>query len=175
MNQHRVFFALPCSDGEIDRLQQWRARHLERFKPRWVPRPNLHLTLAFIGSVSEAQLQQLVAIGEDIRVPPFPMRLDRLGQWGHGRFIWLAPTDIPDPLLDLVDELKVRIARQKLPVDERPFKPHVTLARGGRDSGLPEVTPDIELHADRLVLYQSETGPQGVRYRPVKTWPLESS
>lgn len=175
MSQRRVFFALPCSNSEKAALAQWRMTHLRAIRVRWVPQANLHLTLAFIGAIGDDALRQLLELGEHVSGRPFSLHLSRLGQWGRGKVVWLAPNETPPALTELVDSLNRELSTAGMPVDDRAYRPHLTLARKAESPRLPNVQPDIELSIDHYALFESVPTGQGVEYHALKTWPLREA
>jgi RNA 2',3'-cyclic 3'-phosphodiesterase len=112
----------------------------------WTRAEGWHLTLAFLGRVEDERFEEVVAgvrlgveaargrddivAGEDTAPP-------RLALAGPGRFgprvLWVDVVEDPDGWLRTLGEhLQVAIAAAGLPVERRPVRPHLTLARGGR-------------------------------------------
>jgi len=120
--------------------------------PGTVPTPTdkLHLTLHFIGGVPQQRLPELVA-GLAAPVQPFELQLSLLDSWRGGVTV-LRPASVPEPLLQLHADLAAALHRQALPVEPRPYRPHVTLARHG--PGLPPAT----IAATRAALRWRPTG-----------------
>jgi 2'-5' RNA ligase len=87
----------------------------------------LHLTLHFIGSVP---VECVAAIAAALQVPVqgFELRLDLTECWRGGLAV-LRPNVPPPRLLRLHADLAAALRRLSLPVETRPFRPHVTLAR----------------------------------------------
>lgn len=170
MKQRRVFFALPCSKMEKATVAQWRETHLQDLHAHWVPEANLHLTLAFIGEAGQNHLDRLLALGDCIHGQAFKINLTRLGQWGRGKVVWLAPDETPAELVELVKALNAGLEELELPTDNRPYRPHLTLARHARVHGLADVQPDIELKIDSFALFESVPDGRGVRYDSIKNW-----
>ena len=94
----RLFFALPCPTALAEHISNWRDSQDIHGRP--VPKDNLHLTLAFLGSQPETALNGLKQLGDQLRGEAFTLRLDRLQTIGHG-FLCLTPTQAPPPLLQL--------------------------------------------------------------------------
>jgi 2'-5' RNA ligase len=77
-------------------------------------------------------------------------------------------------------KLKPREAFRNFPVEERAFRPHITLARRrpqappGQPAAWPPATPprapDIPLHS--LTLFESRLSPSGARYTPLAHFPF---
>jgi RNA 2',3'-cyclic 3'-phosphodiesterase len=107
------------------------------------PESPAHLTVLFLGEVAEARVREIadrfVAV---VRVePPFPLELAGVGMFPDAtrpRVVWVGVGAGASELGVLHDRL-VRAARElQLPVDDRPFVPHLTLRRirGPREAEL---------------------------------------
>jgi 2'-5' RNA ligase len=92
-----------------------------------VDEARLHVTLHFIGQVPAQRLPNL-AEGLDVAMQPAQLRLDPVRQqvWPGG--IAVLEFDAPDPLRGL----HARLAQLGLATEDRPWRPHVTLARKAR-------------------------------------------
>lgn len=131
---------------------------------RRVPAANLHITLVFLGNVSGKQQEELVAGAGRIECPAFSLLLDRIDWWRKPRIIHAAPTDVPETLLQLVGSLRQLAVDAGISIDQRPYRPHVTLARKVRYAGnLPAPAP-VRWPVDDFCLVRSETLPEGARY-----------
>jgi 2'-5' RNA ligase len=99
-------------------------------KARWVDPGNLHLTLRFIGEISEdvaADVDQALA---KLQARRFSLRLAGTGVFGgdRPRSLWVGVERNPD-LTALRDKIEQALTRVGLPPEPRKFAPHVTLAR----------------------------------------------
>jgi 2'-5' RNA ligase len=90
-------------------------------------RQNVHVTLHFIGQVPRSRLPELV---DAFAVAPPTIRLtfDRLALWSRGLVV-LTASRPPGALLELHAALGDRLRDADLPVEPRPYCPHITLAR----------------------------------------------
>lgn len=164
----RLFFGLPCPLEAGERLIAW--REAQRLPGRAVWPGNLHLTLAFLGSQPAECLPVLRALADGLDAEPFHLRLDRLQLMQKG-LVWIEPTAPPAALLTLAADLQQALGEAGFPVDTRPYRPHVTLVR--HHGALPaDPPPAFDWLAERFALYASEGSPEGVRYRPLASWPL---
>lgn len=137
----RLFLALWPDAATRRGLAAWRDAFGWPRAAAPVPDERLHLTLHFIGNVAAARLPEL---GAGLRVPvtPFELCLDEAVVWPHGLAV-LGARRPSDRLAALHAALAGALVRLGLPVEQRAFRPHVTLARraaGARpDAGVPPV------------------------------------
>lgn len=94
---------------------------------RVVALQRVHMTLHFLGPVPR---QRLPALACALQVPfePFELRFSHCEAWPHGLRVAVPDTAAP-PLLRLHAALGQALQGLGLPVEERPFQPHLTLAR----------------------------------------------
>lgn len=132
----RCFVAVPLTDGLRSTLDAaiagWR-REPPADQLRWTDPANLHLTLAFLGSVEPDAIGDVEDAVRAVAAAHHPTELTtgRLGAFprsGSARVLWYGVGD-PD---GACAALAADLARElRLGVDE-PFRPHVTLARARR-------------------------------------------
>lgn len=149
---------------------------------RWVPAAQIHLTLAFLGEVEEASAWRLNAELARIHLPPFTLALTGLGCFPHRqrpRVLWvgLAPEA---HLTELAVAVQGAILAASLPVEERPFSAHITLARlkfpAPREveeflaQPLPPHLPPLPVHD--FILFESRLTPDGAEHLPLTRFPL---
>ena len=116
----------------------------------------LHLTLHFIGSFPRAAIDDLAARLATVAERPLMLRADRAEMWPGG----LAVLRIdPEPaLLDLQRELGSLLSALALPIDTRPYAPHVTLARKADAARAPDTRPVLDWNARGFELVESVGG-----------------
>ena len=87
----------------------------------------LHVTLHFLGQVPADRVD---AVREGIALPmtPFELTLREPRVWPGG--IAVLESDAPPALLELHVRLGLALDALGLPVEQRPYRPHVTLAKG---------------------------------------------
>ena len=163
----RLFFAL-WPDGEVVRRLQAAANLFAlEGAGRWVPASNLHLTLAFIGEVSDEKFAVLQQIGQSIRACRFTVVCDCLEYWPQPRAVVAAVRDPPEALLDLSARL-----HEIIELPQMPLRAHVTLARKVAQAPvLPAMSP-IVWRATEFSLIRSQTGGAASAYTVLGTWPL---
>ena len=157
---------------------------------RPVPAPLLHLTLAFIGNTPP---DRLGAASEAVRaaaavVAPFDVVLDGVGRFpvrGLPNVVWLGAGEGADGLILLGQRVRAALRERSVPFDDKPFRPHITLARVKRDverAAFVELTaalraveaPSLRFRADAVHLVESRLSPRGPRYASLQTVPLSA-
>lgn len=123
----RLFIALVPHQAARDALAAWRDAWTWPRAATPVKTGRLHVTLHFLGDVERSRVQEL---SDALSVPftPFSLRLSRAALWPYGIAV-LEPAEVPASLLALHASLGGVVRAFGLAVDERPFRPHVTLAR----------------------------------------------
>ena len=134
---------------------------------------NLHVTLAFLGSVATPCIATLEAIGAACArdCSAFSLTLDAPGGTSQG-IAWLAPRLVPPALAALNASLAASLSAEGFPVERRRFRPHVTLARHCTRPAQRDAVEAIAWHVDRLALVASTPAPGGSRYQDIAMWPL---
>ena len=148
---------------------------------RWVNAQGIHLTLKFLGNVSQERLDAIVeAMGEAAeRVRPFALVLQDMGAFPgltSPRVLWVGVGGDLTPLLQLQARLEQAMAARGFPKESRAFSPHLTLARVrerlspperlqlakavGATQGMPGV--DLPVHA--MSLMESTLTREGAKY-----------
>lgn len=165
--RRRVFFAL--WPGESTRKELLRATRtaVRRSGGRGTPPGNVHITLAFLGPLTEANLATVV------RVPPIPSReftigLDKLGYWFRSRVLWLGASQVPAELVQLQRSLWDALVAVGFRRERRPYSPHVTLARKARSVDM-DVKP-VVWPVSELALVESRPGARHSMYEVLQVW-----
>jgi len=141
----------------------------------------MHLTMRFLGATPEGRVDDVVAAAEAAAraAAPFAVHLAGAGAFptaARPRVVWLGIAVGAAALAALADELNRALAERGWPVDERPFRAHLTLGRADGVPGAGRVvdalaaaaaTLDAAWTVDRLVVYRSDVGRGPARYRPL--------
>lgn len=173
LSTRRLFFALSLPDSLAQTLVQWRAQHFAPEVGRPVAAANMHMTLAFLGDVSEQKERALRLLADRIRQPAFQLHLNDAGQWPRPGVVWLGCRQAPRGLLQLAALLRSQAARSGCYQSPQPFHPHITLLRGAtRPVALPPANFDWTLSAERFALYESRWEQGKTRYQQIAEWPL---
>ncbi|MRI83968.1 MAG: RNA 2',3'-cyclic phosphodiesterase [Nitratiruptor sp.] len=138
---------------------------------RWVPERNLHLTLLFLGEVRvvESIRYRLSAL----RYDPIQLSIEGLGFFGSPPRILFARVD-PTPLEPIHTQLCHLLDRKP----DRPFRPHITLARIRQCTRRQSLLDGIRNYEGRTLgtfqlrisLIESQLTPKGPIYTPLATF-----
>ncbi len=147
---------------------------------RPVPPENFHITLAFLGSVPEARLSDVAAIGVDVgsqvTQPRVGVTLDAIEYWKKPKIIvtTAGPGTDGAPLANvLARALGAQLTQAGFTPDLKPeFHPHVTLARKiAHPIHSIGIQPVLWSFTD-FALVDSRTEPKGSVYTVLQTFPL---
>ena len=174
----RLFFGLELEQDTVMQVARWRD---QQFPPvgRPVPPANFHITLAFIGELTEPALERL-CLSVDHWLESGVMAgatidLDHTGYWHKPGIYWLGPSHCPTQLSRLAEKLRILSCAVGARRDKRQFQPHITLFRGCTSAPPPPlVAPALSLSYQHVTLFESRQGRQGVSYHPLRHWELEA-
>jgi 2'-5' RNA ligase len=140
----------------------------------------LHITLKFLGEIASNQIETVsnAASCAVQRVRPFILALEGAGAFpprGAPRILWLGINDSSGALLQLQSQLEEECERAGFAREERPFHPHVTVARMRTPRAarqLARLHQELGFEADEfsvteLVVMQSELAAGGSRYTEI--------
>ena len=169
----RLFFALwPDASLQKD-LHSYAQRTCGSCGGRIVAKDKIHLTLVFLGSLPLERIDELRAIGASLRADRFRLDLAKAGCWKRSQVGWVAPENVPASLDLLVAQLRDLLSGACIPVDDKPFRPHVTLVRKAK-CNVEAAPPGMRLawSVDRFVLVRSRTLQTGSVYAKIDEWPM---
>jgi 2'-5' RNA ligase len=149
---------------------------------RLARRDTWHVTLTFLGDVADERVDDVhTAIGRAVDGANAPeLRLAGGGRFGRGRFTLLWVGVEGDGLGELARLVRRQLKRARLPYDDKPFKPHLTVARPGDRLDRAAVDADRAAlagyrgpawRAGSVELIRSHLGPKP-SYDHLATWRL---
>lgn len=178
----RLFTAIELGDEVrtrarmlLDELRARAHRAAPHAKLTWVSPDRMHLTLRFIGEVDETQGAKIIgALREALALAPFTVRWEGLGAFpprGAPRVLWVGVASGRDALIDAEDQVSARLETLGISREDRPYSPHLTLARVREPAGL-KAGPLFEkldgslgeTRVEAVTLFQSHLSPKGPSY-----------
>ena len=168
MTTKRLFFALWPNDRQRDRLGDVVDSVAKTVEGRYVDRRNWHVTLVFIGAFPEHRVPDLMERASQIAVEPFHLDFDRLEFWPRPRIACLCAATVPPELQSLVDALIGILADFGVETEDRAYRPHITVLRKARQFATKRLAPWATTEWADFELVESVSGPDGVRYEPLK-------
>lgn len=132
---------------------------------------DLHITLVFLGQINTEQMACVQAVGDGVRGEGFELSLDQMGVWPKSNTLWSGPSVTPASLAALVGTLQSGCQACGFPSEQRPYKPHVTLARKPLGKEGYAMDGAIAWPVSGFVLAASGGGRPGEpRYRILRRW-----
>lgn len=170
----RLFVALELDTAAREALARWRSEVVDAVPGlRGVRSEDLHVTLCFLGSRPEAEIEAIagacgVVAGEPVVDSAFGSALWLPAR--RPRVLAVALSDPEGALRRIQSVLSdALVAGGWYAPESRPFLAHVTVARAGRDArvrpvSLPAPPEDLAVRCSRVTLYRSQLGAGGARY-----------
>ena len=148
----RLFLAIQLSPAVREALLTAQADLRRQGRGSFPPPENLHLTLAFLGETDRPA--QAEAALNAVSGRPFSLAVG--GPPGHFGDLWWAGVRADKALEDLALSLQADLRARGFAVEDRPFRPHITLVRRWR-GGTPQVTvPRANMVVRRVSLFRSD-------------------
>lgn len=153
------------------------------FKGKITEKENLHLTLKFLGEISEEKIKKVQEKLSGIKFEKFSCNIGNPGVFKNEKFIKIIFVELISENNKL-EKLQKKIS-EKLPefYEKRKFSSHVTTARvkfvdrSLKEKLVQEIEKinfkDLNFEADEFVLMKSELFPQGPRYKILEKFKLE--
>jgi len=194
----RIFIGIdldPEVRGRISRFLEG----VQGFAPdaRWARPESLHITLKFIGELTPERVEAIAGRLRRVGGSAFEIRFAGYGFFPTAkapRVFWIGIHAGPQ-LAELARSIDTATAELGIPREDRPFSPHLTLARGGGRSGSPKwrngdspnatfatletrlaAMGDLDfgtMTAHEFILYQSQLSPGGSKYTKLQRFPLQ--
>ena len=127
----RLFIAVNFDDDIKDRIMNTSLRlRKEAVRGSFSARENLHITVVFIGEVRQDRVDTIKEIVDSVSVSPFDVEISGLGAFkrNEGDIYWLGIRNY-EPLGSISGYLSRRLRKAGFDIEDRPFKPHLTLGR----------------------------------------------
>jgi len=190
--QLRVFAALPLPEqmrAVVLRGSDICRNNLQSVV-RWVPPENLHLTLRFYGTITEAQLEvihnTLSGRLAECTAPFLQLAgINAFPSLKRPSVFYVGVRIIQGDLQHLASICEKAALHAGLPEEKKQFKAHITIGRIKRNAVAPcaeevlsepggEVLSGQEFRADNVVLFNSELSSRGPLYSAFRNYRLKS-
>jgi|SRR5579872_1888344 len=186
----RLFFALWPNEASQAAFAHSVHKAAKTSGGRPVPADNLHVTLAFLGSVPERQLSQLQSIAGQVAQTfpvewvPLRLRFERFEHWKKVQVLCALAEDVlTEAVGALAERLKTRLLaagftpdwRSSRPVtfsSAQRFRAHVTVARKVQHAARLTAMEPVTWSFTDFVLVDSKTLPQGSVYTVLERFTL---
>ena len=183
-NDKRVFIGIPIGDKIKSILPSLKTSiHSSRDIIRWIPPENIHLTLSFLGNISDQDIPNIIqSIENCITSKIFKIIIESTGVFPSVNFpiiLWIGIGKGADELTLLQKEIERSVRKFKEISRKEKFNPHITIARICRSHLKIDVLPflntvysPIELDINSICLYKSILLPEGAGYTVLTEFPL---
>jgi 2'-5' RNA ligase len=179
----RLFIGIglpPSVSAALARAAHTLAAAAPQLRISWTPPENMHLTLSFLGQVDPARLDNIQQALAKLQSPRLHLQLDGPGLFPNAGILY-AHVKPSAALLTFADHIFRAMEECGFPSEQRPYTPHITLARikapGKARLHLPsreQASPAFfqKFEADEFRLYESITNPKGPEYHVLRAFPL---
>jgi RNA 2',3'-cyclic 3'-phosphodiesterase len=180
----RAFIAIELPESIREAL----AREQARFRAvcpdaRWTRPEGIHLTLKFLGDISAGQETQVRKALEQVdKLEKFTASVKGFGFFPdvkRPRVFW-AGLDAPPDLARLAEQVENAVEPVGFPAENRPFKPHLTLARFKTPRPQAKLAALLSAPCESILgsfevseffLWESKLAPGGAEYRKIARFP----
>lgn len=170
----RLFIGIPLAAAMIRELSALSARLQGKDDGlRWSAPTSWHVTLQFLGDTEPAQYDCIVARLLEVRFQPLSIGIESLGFFDRAG-VFFAGVLLTPELVSLQQAVMAATNRCGFVPEERPYHPHITLARCKGKAGKRQLRAlESRIHeqpkfsgfvAKEFLLYESVLGPAGSRY-----------
>ena len=177
----RVFVAVPLDEETRHRLAHVVAERVPEIPGGAVDPQKWHLTLRFLGEVDEVGVDRIRHSLDTADLGgPFTMAWGGLGAFPRptrASVLWVGVPRGADGLRSLWMATDMALEDAGFPPEDRPFRPHLTIARirppedvSGVTAGEPLAA--VSMQVDRITLFQSRLGRGGAAYSVVDEFVL---
>jgi RNA 2',3'-cyclic 3'-phosphodiesterase len=184
----RAFIAIELPGAIREAL----AREQARFRAvcpdaRWTRPEGIHLTLKFLGDISAKQETHVKkALGQMEPFEKFTLRAQGFGFFPDARRpkVFWASLEAPPDLARLAVQVEKAMEPLGFPPEQRPFKPHLTLARFKMPTSQRKLESLVAVHDNPLLgsfqvseffLWESRLLPGGAEYHKIARFPQDVS
>jgi RNA 2',3'-cyclic 3'-phosphodiesterase len=169
----RLFCALTLPEPVLDRIVDWQ-RHVLPLDVRFVPRENLHVTVAFLGSRPAGDVDRVAAELAAAAADAVPMRLSLHGYRETRSVGMLTFDDLGEHASRFASDVFTRLERIGVyEREQRRWLPHVTVVRFRQAPHLHPSLPELgEVVPSDAAVYLSRLRSGGAEYVVLESFAL---
>lgn len=187
----RCFIAIELDEAirrQIARLQERLQKQsgLDDRSIKWVRPENIHLTLKFLGEVSDSEIIDICAAASEAAASTraFDFEVGNCGCFppaGSARVLWVGLTEGSEAVTALAEAVDQQLQELGYAGEHRRFSGHLTLARikqaqvGRRVSEICQTLEPVSLgveHVGQIIVFQSVLTRSGPQYTALHHAPL---
>lgn len=147
---------------------------------KWVEKNNWHLTLKFLGETKENQIKMIKktisTLADKWQQAPLQFRgIAAFPHLNNPRVIFIGTEEGRDLVTGIQADLEAEIVKCGFQAENRPYHPHLTLARSRRNTDMKKVARKLKRYTDpnfiniymqveKISLMKSELHPEGPVY-----------
>ena len=185
--RHRIFIAINLP-GDIKKVLSSYEKKWRELPAKWVNQDNLHITLIFLGDLTDLELGEVCVATKDVveKYKSFNLNLNKISYGPNEKLppkmIWVSGEKSKE-LLVLKNELESSLLEKvNFRPENRGFTPHITLARissfGFRAMEIeerPEVNENIDLTftVESIDVMESVLKKTGPKYTIIESHQLQ--
>ena len=182
----RTFIAIELSKEAKNEISKIAEKIIKKniIMARFVEPENLHLTLKFLGEVSEKELEKIKEKLSEIKQEGFDVLLGKIGFFSPNfvKVIWIELLCKENEIQRLQGQIENKLEEIGFMKEKREFQSHITLARvkslrdrqGFLDFIEKTEVKKIDFKVKSFKLISSELTPEGPIYKTIQEFELES-
>ena len=170
----RAFIAIEISEEVNKLLEDLQKKFQDLGKINFTKKPH-HLTLKFLGEVTEEQVEKIKTLLKDVKLKSFELELTGLGVFPNENYIKVIWVGVKGRVNELQQRIDSKLA-EMFEKDER-FHAHITLGRVKfvKDKQkikeiLKTKIPNLKFEVKEFKLIKSELTPEGPIYEDLGTF-----
>lgn len=166
-------------DGIMTRLKK--GAQFTSANPAWVSADNIHITLKFLGEISDDMIPKIEKVLKKTaaETKPFDLEIRKIGVFPdmhRPKVVWIGIDHGKKLLFNLQENLEKKMVLNEFESEDRPFSPHITIARLKSLKGTAQFMDVVHSHVScsagtclikELILFKSVLKPGGPEYTPL--------
>ena len=142
----KYFIGIDIPDHIKDEIVEFRKTKLDKFQQyvNWIDFNEFHITLAYIGLITEEQLARLITVSDNIIASPFTIHLQGLGFFPphkNHKTVWLGIGTGREKIKIFGERIRQIIANKAGLIPKDRFFPHITVCKFKK--GVPKIYNDL--------------------------------